>query len=163
MTRKQRSLLLVASAVLGLSSAVGAETVYVKFGNASIHSGTDSTSAVVAPLKQGEQLKVIGRENSWLKVSVGGKEGYIHKNAISNAPVKDQAATSGKGDLRVMSAEAGLAGRGLGPDAEKWAQGKNLNPSGLIRMLDLSKQFRANDPNGLHQFVTAGHVGSAKQ
>jgi uncharacterized protein YgiM (DUF1202 family) len=165
MSRKQRSLLLIASAVLGLSSAVGAETVYVKFGNAAIRSGQHSTDAVVAPVKQGDQLQVVGRENSWLKVSIGGKQGYIHKNSISTEPVQIQRGSSGNSKYagRGMSAEAGLAGRGLGPNAEKWAQGKNLNPSGLMRMLDQNKEIRFNSGDALQQFVTAGHVGSAKK
>jgi hypothetical protein len=164
MTRKQRSFLLIASAVFGLSTAAWAETVYVKLQNATIRTGKNATLKPVAEVNQGDKLQVIAREGSWLKVSIGGKEGYIHQNSISADAGGGAGGTLGRKFEGGTSSEAGagLAGRGLG-DSAKWAQGKGLSTAGLDRMVDQKKQFTKNSGDELEMFVKDGHVGPAKK
>ena len=166
MTRKQRSMLVIASAVLGISaSAALAETVYVKLRSGTIRSGADATLAPLADVKQGDKLEVLGHEGSWLKVSVGGKQGYIHQNAISDKPVGGQGGSLGKGSSNVTASAGGasLAGRGIGDDAGKWSQGKNLNIAGLERMLVQNEVIRHQSGDIFAQFVRSGNVGPAKK
>jgi hypothetical protein len=165
MTRKQRSMLLIASAVLGISASALAETVYVKLRSGTIRSGTDATLEPVADVKQGDKLDVIGREGSWIKVSVGGKQGYIQQNAISDKPVGGKGGSLGQGSANVTAsaAGAGLAGRGLGDDAAKWSQGKNLNVAGLERMLAQNEVIRHQSGNVVGEFVKSGNVGPARK
>lgn len=165
MTRKQRSMLLIASAVLGISASALAETVYVKLRSGTIRSGADAKLEPVADVKQGDKLDVLAHEGSWLKVSVGGKQGYIHQNSISDKPVGGQGGTLGKGSSNVTAsaAGAGLAGRGIGEDAGKWSQGKGLNIAGLERMLAQNEVIRHQSGDILAQFVREGNFVPAKK
>jgi hypothetical protein len=166
MTRKKQSLLIVASALIGVStSAWAAEVVYVKLRSGTVRSAKDATVAPVTDVKQGDKLDVIAREGSWLKVSVGGKEGYIQQNAISAEPVGGKGGTLGMSSSgqTARGADAGLAGRGLGDDAAKWSQGKNLNVSGLEKMLVQNEVIRHKSGDVLGEFVRAGNVGPAKK
>jgi uncharacterized protein YgiM (DUF1202 family) len=164
MTRKQRSLL-IAGAVFGITASAWAETVYVKLRSGTIRSGTDATLEPVADVKQGDKLDVIGHEGSWLKVSVGGKQGYIQQNSISDKPVggKGGSLSQGSANITASAGGASLAGRGLGDDAAKWSQSKNLNVAGLERMLAQNEVIRHKSGNLLGEFVKAGNVGPAKK
>jgi hypothetical protein len=165
MTRKQRSMLLIASAVLGISASALAETVYVKLRSGIVRTGADAKLAPVADVKQGDKLDVLSHEGSWLKVSIGGKEGYIHQNAVSDKPVGGQGGSLGKGSSNVTASAGGasLAGRGLGENAEKWSQGKGLNTAAVERMIAQNKVIRLNSGDVLGQFVREGNFAPAKK
>ena len=165
MTRKQRSLLLIAAAVVGVSSSVWAEVVYVKLRSGTLRSEKDASTAPVAGVKQGDKLQVIGREGSWIKVSIGGKQGYIQQNSISTEPVGGRGGTLSQSVASLSGSEAGagLAGRGLGDDAKKWSQGKGLNNSGLERMLVQNEVIRHESGDIVNQFAKTGNLGRFKK
>lgn len=59
---------------------------YVQSANAKILSGPSFKSGVIAGAAQGETLVSTGTEGSWVKVIVGGKEGYVSTLLLSTHP-----------------------------------------------------------------------------
>lgn len=85
---KKLILLLSVFAVnLGFSAAAGAEQVYyVQSAKAKILSAPSFRSNVVAEVSMGQTLSLKSREGIWLKVSNGGKEGYVSSLLVSTHP-----------------------------------------------------------------------------
>jgi len=145
--RRRRTHALIAAALLGVSAAAFAEDVTVKLPTATVLSAKTARSAKVAQLSQGQKLQVLGREGSWLKVKVGDKEGYVHENAVSASGGNDGLAGVGKmlGSASGASASSSAeAGRGAG-ESEQWAMSKNMNATGLQRMLAIRNSVNDAD------------------
>ncbi len=77
-------------AVLFYAGAACAEQVcYVQSAKAKILSAPSFRSNAIDEVGMGRMLTVKGRDGSWFKVSVGGKDGYILSLLVSNhAPLK---------------------------------------------------------------------------
>ena len=77
-------------AVLFYAGTACAEQVYyVQSAKAKIMSAPSFRSSAIDEVGMGRMLTVKGRDGSWFKVSVGGKDGYILSLLVSNhAPLK---------------------------------------------------------------------------
>jgi len=156
-TRLKPGRLLVAAATVAIAMTASAEDAYVKLPTAAVRAGTSADYKAVANLKMGDKLQILSREGSWLKVKFGDYEGYIHQNSVSS---KDAGGGGGLTATKKTSpADAGLASRGVGDDAGKWAKGNNRNTTGLERMIALRGSLTGGE---LPKFEADGHVGAAK-
>lgn len=84
-------------------AAGGGKVVYIKSATADIRSGAAANSPVLATLKKGAGLTVIGEEGARLRVRLSnGQEGYIAKfNTTTTAPQRDETAfASNRGGAR---------------------------------------------------------------
>jgi hypothetical protein len=154
---------LAAAAVLGVAATSLAEDVVVKTEPAIIREGKGKPAPIVAQLRKGDMLKVLGHDGPWVKVSVNGKEGYVGENNLASA-------TGGGGDFLGLgaksanasgsnSASTGAAGKG-GLPSEEWAKANGKNMAGLERMIALSNAFTEAE---WKQFMQDGHVGSGRK
>src|SRR5688572_12297263 len=155
-------IVVVIVAALTLSSAALGEEVFVQQPSVVVRAGKGAVYEEVATVKKGDKLTLIAREGKWLRVSVGGKEGYIFENSVG--PSKSAAGLGGLSSLLSSGAGTGsasdtAAGRGLGESLD-WARGKNMSPAGLNRMLTIRKGVT---PLEWERFVNEGRVGPAKQ
>ncbi|WP_195782441.1 SH3 domain-containing protein [Priestia megaterium] len=86
---------LVGGGTLGLHSSklMGEPTVasaaaetYTTTANLNIRSGPSTSNAIIATVKQGTQLTVVGQAaNGWLKVSYQGKTGYVSSDYVKKS------------------------------------------------------------------------------
>ena len=108
-----------AVAVLGtLSTAAMAEEAIVKMPAASVLSAKTARSTKLASLKTGDKLQVLAHEGSWLKVTFGGKEGYVHENTVGGGGDNSLSKALGKASGSSASEASGkLAGKGVGEGA----------------------------------------------
>lgn len=154
---------LIAAAVLGMTTAAGAEDVYVKLPMARVKAQAGAGADDVVRLKKGDKLQVLGRQGSWLKVKSGDREGFIHENSVS-------AGGGGGGDLGGLgqllgnasgssAASSAEAGKGLG-EALDYARSHGMSTNGLDRMLALRTQVTGSD---WQKFTTEGNVGPARK
>jgi len=89
----RRTLMLVVVAAMVLySTTLLAQTVYyVQSVKARIVSGPSFKSKIVAEVNKGFKLVSIGREGSWVKVRIEGKDGFISALLLSTQPPLDKA------------------------------------------------------------------------
>src|SRR5690242_2668206 len=86
---------LVGAGTLGLHSlhftgeptvASAAAETYTTTANLNIRSGPSTSNAIIATVKQGTQLTVVGQAaNGWLKVSYQGKTGYVSTQYVKES------------------------------------------------------------------------------
>jgi hypothetical protein len=126
-----------AVAVLGtLSTAAMAEEAIVKMPAASVLSAKTARSTKLANLKTGDKLQVLAHEGSWLKVSFGGKEGYVHENTVGGGGDNKLSKVLGEaGGASASEATGALAGKGGWETAMDWAKGHGMNTAGLEKMI----------------------------
>jgi uncharacterized protein YgiM (DUF1202 family) len=130
------------------TAAVQASPVWVAVKKTVIRSEASNLSAVVVKLEYQDQLDLLSDNGDWWQVSYDGKQGWVHKSALSTS--LEQSAGSGqqgsggsifdafKGGSSGSSASKGrsaggeditLAGKGFNEDVEGEfkTQGANLN------------------------------------
>src|SRR5688572_14919796 len=131
---------LFTAAVMGVGGAAlaqAAEQLYVNRAALPIREGKGGAYNAVATAKQGDALTVIAREDNWIKVQFGDKQGYVNANSLSAKQIKGSgfgSALAGGADAGGL--EAGAAGKGLLPDAEKYASSKGMNAKVVDDMID---------------------------
>ena len=154
---------LVAATVLGAAATSLAEDVVVKMEPAIIREGKGKPTPIIAQLRKGEKMKVLGHDGPWVKVSVNGKEGFVGENNLASA-------TGGGGDFLGLgaassnasgstAASAGAAGKG-GLPSDEWAKANGKSTAGMERMIALSNAFTEAE---WKQFMQDGHVGSGRK
>lgn len=155
---------LLTAAVVGMGGvalAQAAEEVWVNRPALQIRQ-TKGPVGVVATAKKGDMLTVIGREDNWLKVKFGDKEGYVLANSISPRQVKGGL---GAGDMlaggsQADEAQAAASMRGLSPEAEEYAKAKNLDPKIVEQMIQRNRSVTAAE---WIAFTKAGNVGPERK
>jgi hypothetical protein len=145
------------AATLCASVALAAEQLFVNSESVDIVSGKSGLSDVVKNVPKGTQLTVLSQDaDGWLQVQSGDAQGYVFKDALSpNKPSGDFTAS--------MNVDTGMttanAGKGMGPEANQWALGKNLSPAAMDALVAFSHTIKQSD---LDAFATAGSVGKFK-
>src|SRR5687768_1553325 len=72
------------------ATPVRAEDMWVKKAAVKVRAGKGSIHKVVATLGKGDRLTVVERDMAdpkWLKVSAGGKTGWVYEDALNKKPV----------------------------------------------------------------------------
>jgi hypothetical protein len=145
----------VVIALLGSCAFVMAENIVVQK-SVDVLSDKDPFSSPVETVDVHATLVKLGKDGSFIHVRTpSGKEGYITEDDL---PI-DTKVASISGNGRSNGADASLAGRGLEPDTEKYAQLKNLNPQGAQTMVDWGNKIKRAD---VIAFADQGHVGPKK-
>lgn len=165
-------------AALLLAGAALAEEKSVKRAELTVREGKGSIYKPVATLRRGDVVNVVGRDETnsrWLKVSVGGKTGWVYEDALETRAVASSAggvgfinagataapnaaAASGNFEDRI-SVTGGVTLAGGGWDAKTYAQANKLNPAGLQAMMG-SRQ--ALTPQQIEAFMSQGKVGAGQ-
>ena len=150
----------IAAVVCGAAatSAARAEDVYVAKPSVVVREGKGSVHPAVATVRKGERLTVVAREGKWLKVQVGKRQGYVFDASVSPTPVRGGPSL---GEALGSNAEAsrtsaGAAAKGLEPQAEAYADEKNLDREPLEEMVRLNRSIEADE---LEKFMADGDVG----
>jgi len=150
-----KTLLTLASA--SSCASVLAEDVWVNRPSLDIRDGKGAAYPVVVTAKKGDKLSIVAREAKWLKVSFGGKEGYIFENSISPKQVAPEKMSDMSAEAKAMTTDA--AAKGLEPEALAYAKSHSLNDAGLNQMKAMRKLVSGKD---FEQFTTEGKVGPAR-
>lgn len=114
-----------------------AEQLYVNRAALPIRAGKGGAYDTVATAKQGDQLTVVAREDNWIKVQFGDKQGYVLANSLSAKQIKRggmRNALAGGSDAGGL--DVGAAGKGLTPEAEGYAKTKGMDPKVVDQMID---------------------------
>lgn len=155
---------LLTAAVIGVGGvalAQAAEEVYVKAAQVKIWQGKGPVG-LVATAKRNDKLTVLGREDKWMKVQYGDKQGYVMETAISPKQVQGGPgigdALAGGSDTSGL--DTGLASRGLRPEARDYAKAKNLDPAVVDRMIARNSAITYDE---WAAFQKAGNVGAERK
>ena len=153
---------LFAAAVVGVGGvclAQAAEQLFVNRSALPIREGKGGAYNTVATAKQGDQLTVIAREDNWIKVQFGDKQGYVLANALSAKQIKGgggmRNALAGGSDAGGL--DAGAAGKGLTPEAEGYAKTKGMDPKVVDQMIDRNNAVPLPE---WESFQREGNVGA---
>jgi hypothetical protein len=140
-----------------------AETVYVQAKTAQLRAGKTSLDAVVANVKFGEGLEVVGRAGSWLEVKTSaGARGWIFANKTSTSKPSgsnDTLARLGQsmrgGDASATTASAGA--RGLDKASEGYADRAGVSPRDR-EIVDRMTAYHIPDQD-VEEFLREGGLG----
>lgn len=108
---------------------------YVQSLNANVRAEPSFGAKVIAKIEKGQKLTSISKEGSWIKVKIGGKEGYISSLLVSTQPplqkqfvikAEDEEIKQGA-RRRASSFSSAAAARGL-TDEERKREGIEEEP-----------------------------------
>jgi len=167
---KNSTMMLAAAAgVLCLATpALAQEKLYVSSEGAKLKAEKSASSDTVAELPVGTALQVLGQEESWYKVSAGGKSGWIYRGKVSATPPEASRQGgdnlfSGGGSSAILVSEADSARsmRGLNESEQQAAKaaGRPARPlSDYQHALDKVLAEKVGQKE-LESFLKAGRIG----
>lgn len=120
----------LALAWLFLSSAYGAETIWVASGGTKLKADPSASSKTISELAVGTELKLLQSESRWYQVRTAlGKQGWVYRGKVSTVLPQQETQDSGNpfaglGGSNISADEAQTARsiRGLSPEAEQYAK-----------------------------------------
>ncbi len=113
-----RGWLLSVLALILLPTLAWAETIKVVKDKDTIRNAAQFFAPPVTEVKKGDELQKLAAQGDWFKVEFGGKQGWIHKSAVT-APSVKFSTFLGMGRAQEASAEeVALAGKGFTPEVE---------------------------------------------
>ncbi|MFO0767409.1 MAG: SH3 domain-containing protein [Nitrospiraceae bacterium] len=150
-------------ALLSIGTAGWAETVYVQAKTGQLRSGKTSLDGVVANVKFGDALEVLGRDGSWLDVKTSnGARGWIFSNKTSSSKPSggsDMLAKLGQsmraGDASSTTASAGA--RGLDKASEGYANRTGIGAKDR-EAVDRMTAYQMADQD-VEEFLREGGLG----
>jgi uncharacterized protein YgiM (DUF1202 family) len=157
---------MVTSLAIGLvcsATAAFAETMYVQAKTAQLRAGKTSLDAVVASVKFGDSLEVVGRDGAWVEVKTSvGARGWIYNNKLSSTKPSgssDALAKLGQsmrgGDASATTASAGA--RGLDKASEGYANRTGISPKDR-EAVDRMTSYQIPDQE-VEDFLREGGLG----
>ncbi len=154
---------IVAAALAVASTALAAGTVQWIRRPAKLHAGGSASAPVVGRAKVGDRAFVLERAGAWRKVSVGGRQGWVHRSRLTKRkPSRDTIAEGNvlaPGDLQVARMDSAAGIRGLQPEAQQYAAAKGItqNVQDSVDRLDaFCKTIRSAE---LQAFMKSGKLG----
>ena len=149
--------------------AVGAQKkVWVSTTSAQLKAEKTVSSATIARLPIGTELKVHALKNRWYQVSApDGKNGWIYRGKVSSEPPKKEGGGQNPlgtliggltgSNIRADASDTSRSMRGLSPEAEAYAN-RTGTPEQYKKALDtvLSTKTGAEE---IEQFLKAGKIG----
>jgi uncharacterized protein YgiM (DUF1202 family) len=148
-------------AVAGACFAQAAEQVWTKQA-VDIREGKSGFSKIVVSAKKGDQLTVLAREGTWVKVQVGDKQGYVFQNALSEKKVGSGQSIGDMmaGGDSTSGMSAANATKGLDQIAEDYAKNKNMDPKVVDAMI--ARNTAITDAERV-AFMRQGNVGAERK
>jgi hypothetical protein len=160
------SLGMVASAA---NVAHGVSKVWVSSAGATLKADKSASSATVASLPIGTELRVLSYRSPWYEVSSSsGKRGWIYRGKVSTTPPEGEeqgggslfSALPGSG-ISSGSADTSRSIRGLSPEASAYAKDTD-QPSAYRTALDRVLNLKVTD-EALEKFLKSGRIGEYAQ
>lgn len=138
------SLLAFLSGLFFVSISQAESFYFVQSETAKIMSQPSFKSEIVAQVGLGEKLGALGKEGNWIKVTVGGKTGYISSLLVSNhAPIKKIGVVKADSEeinqgvrRRASSYSSAAAARGLTKDDRKRADEENKTDYDAVKKME---------------------------
>ena len=117
------------------TASASASEVYVTVRETKLRSKGEFLASVIANVRYGDKLSVVKDSDTWLQVSFGGKQGFIHRSAISERKVVLSSSKEFSGS-NVDQNDVVLAGKGFSSEVERQFAKSNsqLNFSGVEAM-----------------------------
>ena len=155
---------LLAAAVGSTGAIVFAGDLFVQPERLDVREGPGTLFDPVESVKKNDKLAEIERtDDGWIKVKTpSGKEGYVFKGSVADKPPAGPGLFSGlamTSDAEATQMSTGAAGKGLEPEAEKYAANKNYSKASLDAVVALNKSVKGKE---WLQFCQDGKVGPAK-
>ncbi len=150
----------VVCVAVATAALAGEATVTVKVKQLALRADRQFYAPTVAQVHQKDQLVVVGQQADWLKVTVRGKTGWVHRSGVVSA----DAAETGGGPLsffgggdrgKVTQQEVALAGKGFNDKVERAY--KQKNPQLDFSAVDRMERLGIKDEN-LLVFVREGRL-----
>jgi SH3-like domain-containing protein len=116
-------------------SAALAEQMSVQVRQGPMRSAPSYTGQVVTSLAYGDRVEVLEKRPGWIRVSSGGKSGWLHVSALSPKRIVLQSGTT-TAQSGATSEEIALAGKGFNSQVESRykAQNSQANYAAVDRM-----------------------------
>ncbi len=149
MARKRFLPVLLLATVAG---AALADDVWVKR-SADVRNDPSAAGDLVMPVTKGQRVRVIERNDPWVRIELDGKSGWISADSVSSREVKRDTDFIGRGSGAEMS--SGAAIKGLQPIAGDYARTRSLSKEGLNEMTAIKKSVT---PKMLKDFVAEGSI-----
>jgi len=124
----------ISALIMGLCAVPAlAETMYVKSAKTKMTAEASARSKSLGYLSAGQAVNVVAKEGKFIKVSVGGKTGYIFKFKLTSSAPSGGGGGGGldalTGNQKMAAAESssGSSIRGLSPISENYAKGHGIS------------------------------------
>ena len=166
MKRITTALAALGMTLLLAAPALAQDRLFVSSEGAKLKADKSASSDTVAELPVGTALSVQGQEESWYRVTAGGKSGWIYRGKVSaTAPEPSQQGGdnlfggAGSSGIMVSEADSARSVRGLNEeDAAKEAGRPARSPAEYKKALDGILAERV-DKKELESFLKAGKIG----
>ncbi|HMO18131.1 MAG TPA: SH3 domain-containing protein [Oligoflexia bacterium] len=137
------------------ANTVMADSVSVSVRETQLRSKEDFLSKGT-PLKYGDSLKVLSKNNGWIKVkSVSGKEGFVHSSSVTDREL-NLVADKKMGRSGASSKEVVLASKGFDKDVEsKYAASNRALNFSAVNQMERTKISQAE----ISSFIKEGKLG----
>jgi Bacterial SH3 domain len=140
--------------LLIMTSGAMAETAKVITQEAIIRKDKRFFAPIVIRVPYGEAIEELGRQGDWLRVSYGGKQGWIHISAVQEQKFQLSSFSTEKAS-EASHEEVALAGKGFTPEVEKAFRDKN--PKMRYDLVDQIQYVRIEDVQ-LQAFIRTGNL-----
>ena len=168
MIRKSTLLATLAATLLFCAPALAQEKLFVASEGAKLKADKSASSDTVAELPVGTELKVSGMEESWYKVSAGGKSGWIYRGKVAATPPEaakqggdNLFGNAGSSSIMVSEADSARSMRGLNESEQEAAKsaGRPTRPLAEYKQA-LDKVLATKvEKKDLEAFLKAGRIG----
>jgi hypothetical protein len=157
-------LALLSAAVISSAGILLAGDLYVQPDKLDVREGPGLLFDPVESVAKNAKLQEIERtDDGWIKVTTpSGKQGYVFKGSVSDKQAAGPGLFSGMqvtSDSEAAQMSTGAAGKGLEPEAEKYAANKNYSKVNLDAVIAMNKTVKGKQ---WMQFCQDGSVGPAK-
>jgi len=140
--------------LLIMTSGAMAETFKVITQEAIIRKDKRFFAPIVIRVPYGETIAELGRQGDWLRVSYGGKQGWIHISAVQEQKFQLSSFSTEKAS-EASQEEVALAGKGFTPEIEKAFRDKN--PKMRYDLVDQIQSIHIEDAQ-LQAFIRTGNL-----
>lgn len=113
-------------------------------------------SPVLFYVRYGDALEGIGKEGDWHKIRFKGKEGWVHKTAVTARKVKLKDVKTAD---KARHDEVALAGKGFNPEVE--GSYKEKHPEAAYHLVDKIEAKKISDEE-LESFIKEGRLKAEK-
>lgn len=168
MKRKTSLLAALACTLLLSAPALAQDKLFVASEGAKLKADKSASSDTVAELPIGTELKVAGAEESWYRVSAGGKQGWIYRGKVAATPPEPSKqggdnlfGSTGSSTIMVSEADSARSMRGLNESEQEAAKAAGRAPRPLTDYKQALDKVLATkvDKKELDSFLKSGRIG----
>lgn len=154
------AVLFALTAPFALGETAPSQTMYAR-ASTPVRSMRTLGAPMLGTLKQGEAVKVTGKEEDYYRVIYDQHVGWVYYNKLTDQKPEDVSVALGgglpSGGIQLTEQEAGGALRGLSPMAENYAREAQV-PAWAVKAVD-AMQARSISVQQLDQFQKEGGLG----